>query len=125
MKENKIAIVTGGSSGIGKETAKALAARGCAVYEFSRRGTDYEGVKHVTCDVSDETQFREAVRSVLEKEGRVDILVNNAGIGISGAAEFTENADAKRLLDVNLFGTVNGCRAVIPVMREQGGGRIV
>ena len=120
-----VAIVTGGSSGIGLQTALALRDRGCRVYEFSRRHSRTEGITHISCDVSDEAGFQEAVQDVLRREGRVDILVNNAGFGISGAEEFTENSDAKRLLDVNLFGMVNGCKAVIPLMRAQGGGRIV
>ena len=123
--QTKIAIVTGGSSGIGRETALALRARGCTVYEFSRRDADVPGVRHIRCDVSDEAQFAAAVQAVHDAEGRIDILVNNAGFGISGAAEFTDNAQAKRLLDVNLFGAVNGCKAVLPIMRAQGGGRIV
>ena len=122
---NEIAIVTGGSSGIGRETALALKGRGCRVYEFSRHDASVPGVEHLNCDVSDEQQFRAAVQTVIEREGRVDILVNNAGFGISGAAEFTDNAQAKKLLDVNLFGMVNGCRAVIDQMRKQGRGRIV
>ena len=122
---SKIAIVTGGSSGIGRETAKALLSAGCTVYEFSRHDAATPGVRHVQCDVSDEQQFRSAVQQVCDAEGRIDILVNNAGFGISGAAEFTENDQAKKLLDVNVFGMVNGCRAVLPVMRAQGGGRIV
>ncbi|MBR1659824.1 MAG: SDR family NAD(P)-dependent oxidoreductase [Oscillospiraceae bacterium] len=120
-----VAIVTGGSSGIGRETALALLARGCRVYEFSRRENELPGVVHIGCDVSDEGQVRAAVEQVRNREGRVDILVNNAGYGISGAAEYTDNAQARRLMDVNLFGMVNGCKAVIPIMREQGGGRIV
>lgn len=120
-----VVIVTGGSGGIGRETALALRGRGCTVYEFSRHGADTPGVTHIACDVSDEARFRAAVETVKEREGRVDVLVNNAGFGISGAAEFTDNARAKKLLDVNLFGMVNGCRAVIPIMRGQGGGRIV
>ncbi len=123
--QTKIAIVTGGSSGIGRETALALRARGCTVYEFSRRDADVPGVRHIRCDVSDEAQFAAAVKEVFDAEGRIDILVNNAGFGISGAAEFTDNAQAKKLLDVNLFGAVNGCKAVLPIMRAQGGGRIV
>ena len=113
MKTN-VAIVTGGSSGIGRETAKALRDRGCTVYEFSRHDALTEGVKHVQCDVSDEAQFAAAVQQVTDAEGRIDILVNNAGFGISGAAEFTDNAQAKKLLDVNVFGMVNGCKAVLP-----------
>ena len=120
-----VAVVTGGSSGIGLETALALKARGCRVYEFSRHGKDTPGVAHVDCDVSDETKVQDAVHAVREEAGRIDILVNNAGFGISGAAEFTDNAQAKKLLDVNLFGMVNCCKAVIPILREQGGGRIV
>ena len=120
-----VAIVTGGSSGIGLQTALALKEQACAVYEFSRHGAGTPGITHLGCDVSSEDQFRDAVEEVLRREGRIDVLVNNAGFGISGAAEFTDNADAKKLLDVNLFGMVNGCRAVIPAMREQGGGRIV
>ena len=123
--QTKIAIVTGGSSGIGRETALALRARGCTVYEFSRRDADVPGVRHIRCDVSDEAQFAAAVKEVFDAEGRIDIRVNNAGFGISGAAEFTDNAQAKKLLDVNLFGAVNGCKAVLPIMRAQGGGRIV
>lgn len=120
-----VAVVTGGSSGIGKFTAQALAEKGCRVYEFSRRESQTPGVCHIFCDVAEEEQVRAAVGQVIREAGRIDILVNNAGFGISGAAEFTDNAAARRLLDVNLFGAVNGCRAVIPVMREQGGGRIV
>ena len=120
-----VAIVTGGSSGIGLQTALALKEQGCTVYEFSRHGAGTPGITHLGCDVSLEDQFRDAVGEVLRREGRIDILVNNAGFGISGAAEFTDNAQAKKLLDVNIFGMVNGCKAVIPTMREQGGGRIV
>ena len=125
MKRSEIAIVTGGSSGIGRETSLALAAHGCRVYEFSRHDANVPGVIHLDCDVSDEELFQAAVQTVYEKEGHIDILVNNAGFGISGAAEFTDNADARRLLDVNLFGAVNGCKAVIPLMRTSGVGRIV
>lgn len=125
MKTRKVAIVTGGSSGIGRETALALRERGCTVYEFSRHDAAVAGITHIACDVSDESRFAAAVQEVVDREGAVDILVNNAGFGISGAAEFTSNADAGRLLDVNLFGVVNGCKAVIPYMRAQGGGRIV
>ena len=125
MTEEKTAVVTGGSSGIGLQTVLALRERGCAVYELSRHGAGTEGVTHIDCDVSDENAVRAAIERVYAERGRIDALVNNAGFGISGAAEFTENAQAKRLLDVNLFGMVNGCRAVIPLMRKQGGGRIV
>ncbi|MCL1829232.1 MAG: SDR family NAD(P)-dependent oxidoreductase [Oscillospiraceae bacterium] len=122
---NKVAIVTGGSGGIGRGTARALRDSGCRVYEMSRREIGLSGVTHISADVSDEARVAEAVRFVYEKEGSIDILINNAGFGISGASEFTNNEDAKALLDVNLFGTVNASKAVIPYMRKNGAGRIV
>ncbi len=120
-----VAVVTGAGRGIGRATAAALRDKGCRVYNFSRSGGDLEGISHIKADVSDEAAFKAALERVVYEAGRLDILVNNAGFGISGAAEFTDNADAKRLLDVNLFGVVNGCKAAAPIMRAQGGGRIV
>ncbi len=61
----------------------------------------------------------------MRHEDHIDVLINNAGFGISGAVEFTEAEDAKRQMEVNFFGMVNVCRAVLPLMREAGGGRIV
>lgn len=122
---NKVCIVTGGSSGIGRETCRALADMGCTVYEFSRRDLPQDGVTHMTVDVTDEESVQAAVEQIAAKEGRIDVLVNNAGFGISGCIELTENLDAQRLMDVNLMGAVNSAKAVIPVMREQGGGKIV
>ena len=121
----KIAIVTGGSSGIGREAAEYLRAQGCTVYEFSRRGEDRPGVRHITADVTDESSVTAAVEQVIASEGRIDILVNNAGFGISGAAEFTSVEEAQRQLDVNFWGMVRMTRAVLPYMRAQKSGRIV
>ncbi|MGN1000050.1 MAG: SDR family oxidoreductase [Faecousia sp.] len=123
--EKKIALVTGGSSGIGLCTAAALRDAGCTVYEFSRRAHSTNGVHHIGVDVTDEAAVRSAVESITQEAGGIDIVVNCAGFGISGAVEFTELADAKRQFDVNFFGMVNVNRAVIPVMRCRGGGRIV
>ena len=123
---NRIIVITGGTSGIGLETAKALAAQGCTVYELSRRDKGAApGVKHITADVTDEKQVRAAVERIVTEAGRIDVLINNAGFGISGAIEFTDTADAQRQFDVNFFGMVRMNRAVLPVMRRQGGGRII
>ena len=119
----KVALVTGGSSGIGLAAVKALEAAGCKVFSLSRRPMERE--HHICADVTDEAEVRAAVASVLEETGRIDILVNCAGFGISGAVEFTELSEAKRQFDVNFFGMVNVNKAVIPVMREAGKGRIV
>lgn len=122
---NKVVIITGGSSGIGLCTAAALRDRGCKVYELSRRDSEVAGITHIKCDVTDEAQIAAAVGQVMAENGRIDILINNAGFGISGAVEFTDTADVRRLFDVNFFGMVRMNRAVLPLMRQQGGGRIV
>lgn len=122
---NMVAIVTGGNSGIGKKTAEALKAKGLTVYEFSRREILSQGIKHIGCDVTDEDAVKNAVDKVINEAGHIDVLINCAGFGISGAVEFTELSQAKKQFDVNFFGTVNVCRAVIPHMRKNGGGRIV
>lgn len=122
---SKIAVVTGGTSGIGRETALYLTQNGCTVYELSRRAEGVEGLHHISADVTDEESVRRAVEQILQEAGRIDILVNNAGFGISGAVEFTDTEEAKRQFDVNFFGMVRMNRAVIAVMRKQGGGRIV
>ena len=124
MKQ-KVAIVTGGSSGIGLETAKALAAAGCRVYVLCRRAFSQEGLGVLRADVTDEDAVRAAAETVAREAGGVDILVNCAGFGISGAVEFTAAADVKHQFDVNFFGMDNVTRAVLPYLRAAGGGRVV
>lgn len=124
MKHN-VAVVTGGSSGIGLCAAEALRAAGCTVYELSRRACAHPGITHISADVTDENAVQCAIAEIIAQEERIDILVNCAGFGISGAVEFTALSDAKRQLDVNFFGMVNVTKAVLPHMRANGGGRIV
>lgn len=121
----RVAIVTGGSGGIGRRTAAHLKQAGCTVYEFSRRNQPAEGIIHISADMTDEQQVKAAVEEVYRREGRIDILVNNAGFGISGAAETTRSEDAHAQLELNLFGTDNATKAVLPIMRTQHSGRIV
>ena len=121
----RVAIVTGGSSGIGRACAQALAHAGCTVFEFSRRDVPADGITHISCDITDEEQVQAAVKRVFAEAGRIDILVNNAGFGISGAIEATDSADSHRQMEVNLFGMDRVTRAVLPHMREAGAGRIV
>ena len=121
----KIAIVTGGTSGIGLCTAAALQKQGCKVYTISRRDFSDSRFTHIRADVTDPEAAEQAVRQVKEAEGRIDIVVNCAGYGISGAIEFTPAEDARRQMDVNFFGMVNVNKPALTIMREQGGGRIV
>ena len=122
---SEIAVITGGTSGIGRATALYLRDAGYTVYELSRREQGVEGLHHIRCDITDEDQVRSAVAEIMDRAGRIDVLVNNAGFGISGAVEFTDTAEAQRLLDVNFFGMVRMNKAVIPHMRQAGRGRIV
>ena len=121
-ENNKVVIVTGGSSGIGRCTASALKENGCIVYEFSRRSIPMEGVTHLSVDVTDEDAVTAAVQQVIQKETKIDAVVNCAGFGISGAVEFTSMEQAKAQFDVNFFGTVTVNKAVLPFMRHQGKG---
>ena len=120
-----VALVTGGTSGIGLETARALRSAGCRVYTFSRRAAEAGDETHFSVDVTDEAAVQAAVDTLCGQAGRIDIVVNCAGFGISGAVEFTELSEARRQMDVNFFGMVNVNKAVIPHMRAAGGGRIV
>ena len=122
---DKTAIVTGASSGIGRAVAAMLADSGCRVYDLSRTDKPQKGVIHLSCDVTDEKSVSEAVSKAASDSGSVDILVCCAGMGISGAVEFTSPEDSRRQLDVLLFGADRAVRAVLPLMREQGRGRIV
>lgn len=121
----KVCIITGGTSGIGLCTAKAMSEAGYVVYEISRRKEGNDFVHHFQGDITDEKTLEPIIKAIIEKEGRIDILINNAGFGISGAIEFTETSDAVRQFDVNFFGMVRMNRLVLPQMREQGYGRII
>ena len=121
----RIAIVTGGSGGIGRCTAQQLQKAGCTVYELSRRDVPAEGIVHLTADITKEEQVLAAVEELIRREGQIDILVNNAGFGISGAAESTRSQDSHAQLELNLFGMDNVTRAVLPYMRKARSGRIV
>ena len=121
----RTAIITGGSSGIGRAAALKLCRKGFRVYEFSRTGISLHGIRHCTVDVADEEAVTAAVRSIFRCEQRIDLLINCAGYGISGACEFTAHEDAVRQINVNLIGTANVCKAVLPYMKAQRRGRII
>ncbi len=121
----KVAVVTGGSSGIGRAAAIALRDCGCTVYEFSRRDHPIENIRHLCVDVTNEASIRDALSQIEAENETIDIVVNCAGNGISGAVEFTELDDAKAQFEVNFFGMVNVNRAVLPILRRQQSGMIV
>ena len=122
---SKVCIITGGTSGIGLATARAMHDAGYRVYELSRREAGTDCAVHIQADVTKEDTLRAAVDFVLAHEDHIDVVINNAGFGISGAVEFTDTADAIRQLDVNFFGMVRMNHVVLPILRKQGYGRIV
>ena len=122
---SKVCIITGGTSGIGLATARAMHDAGYRVYELSRREAGTDCAVHIQADVTKEDTLRAAVDFVLAQEDHIDVVINNAGFGISGAVEFTDTADAIRQLDVNFFGMVRMNHVVLPILRKQGYGRIV
>ena len=129
MKLNKsIALVTGASSGIGKATAERLVAAGYKVYGTSRRGaqTSQRSFEMLSLDVTSDESVAAAVAEVIRLDGRIDLLVNNAGFGVAPAgAEESSIEQAKSIFETNFFGVVRMTRAVVPHMRQQGGGRII
>ena len=116
--------VTGGSSGIGLAIARQFAAKGHTVYSLSRRPSA-DGVRHIPCDVADESSVRQAFAALEQAEGALDILVNNAGFGISGAAEFTDLDKAKALFDVGYFGLLACVKHALPLLRKSASPLIV
>jgi NAD(P)-dependent dehydrogenase (short-subunit alcohol dehydrogenase family) len=123
---NKVALVTGASSGIGQVTAQALANAGYRVFGTSRKAAvSLPGVTMLVCDVTDDVSVRAVVEEVVRQAGRIDLVVNNAGIGLLGGAEESSIAQAQRLFDVNVFGVARVVNAVLPVMRKQKRGRII
>lgn len=127
---NDVVLITGASSGIGKATAKLLLAEGCRVYAGARRvdnlkELEYLGARIMPLDVSDESSVGGALAMVLESAGRLDVLINNAGYGANGAVEDVPMSEARRQFEVNLFGPARLTQLVLPVMRGQGGGKIV
>ncbi|MDK4700927.1 MULTISPECIES: oxidoreductase [unclassified Rhizobium] len=123
----RTAIVTGASSGIGYATAEGLASAGFKVFGTSRKipNDGPKGVTMLACDVTDEASVSALVADVVSRAGKIDLLVNNAGVGMFGGAEESSIAQSQALFDVNFFGVMRMTNAVLPVMRRQGGGRIL
>ena len=122
----KVILITGISSGFGKQTARLLSEKGHSVYGTVRRYTYSDTpVNYLTMDLTDSDSIKTAVASVVDKEGRIDVLINNAGMHTGGPAETTPIENIRLQLDTNFIGLVQVTREVLPVMRKQGGGTII
>ena len=134
--DDKVAVVTGASSGIGEATAEALAAEGATVVvaarredrltDLTKRIEDNGGrVLAAACDVTDEAQAHGLIRRAEEEFGRVDILVNNAGVMLLSAVGKGLSDEWRRMFDVNVLGLLYATDAAIETMKRQGGGHLV
>jgi NAD(P)-dependent dehydrogenase (short-subunit alcohol dehydrogenase family) len=122
----KVILISGISSGFGKQTARLLTEKGHIVYGTVRKETEKEDkVNYLMMNLTDLSSIKAAVSSVLEKEGRIDVLINNAGMHAGGPVETSPSEDIKLQMDTNFLGMVNLTREVLPVMRKQGGGTII
>ncbi|HSF38086.1 MAG TPA: oxidoreductase [Nocardioides sp.] len=125
-----VALVTGGSSGIGESTARALLAKGITVYAVARRvdrmaSLSELGVHTFAMDVTDDASMVAGIDRIVEEQGRIDVLVNNAGYGSYGAVEDVPIDEARRQFEVNVFGLARLVQLVTPHMRAQRSGRII
>ena len=128
--KSKIVLVTGASSGIGMDTALRLLDKGYTVYGAARRTNlltklEEHGGHAVYLDLCNDQSMQECVNTVLKAEGRIDVLVNNAGFGMGGALETVSMEDAKKQLDVNVFGLIRMTQLVLPSMRSNKSGTII
>jgi NAD(P)-dependent dehydrogenase (short-subunit alcohol dehydrogenase family) len=131
--DGRVAIVTGAAQGIGNAIAKGLAAEGARIVvadlvRADEAAAELDGGIGLTVDVADDAQVDRMARDVVDRCGRIDILVNNAGLYASlPMRRFTDIPvdEWRRVMDVNVLSMFLTCRAVVPHMREQGGGRIV
>ena len=128
----KVWLITGCSTGFGRELAKAALLNGDKVAVTARKITDVEDIVagennalSLSLDVTNGGQIKSAVNTVMEKWGRIDVLVNNAGIGYFGAVEESEDAAVRQMFEINFFGLAHVTQAVLPIMRKQRSGHVV
>jgi NAD(P)-dependent dehydrogenase (short-subunit alcohol dehydrogenase family) len=129
-------VITGATSGIGKETARAFARAGARVVVAGRREerltelvSEIEGrggqALAVRTDVAEQEQVEDLVQQAVERFGRMDVLVNNAGVGIAARFEEQSIEDFRRVMEINFWGAVYGCKAAVPRMKAQSQGGVI
>ena len=126
----KVILITGASSGIGKDTAISLIKHGHVVYGAARRLEMMQdiiqaGGHAIKMDILKEKNIDDVVNQIINEQNRIDVLINNAGYGLWGAVETISIDEAKRQFDVNIFGLAYLTKKIIPFMRKQKSGKII
>ena len=127
MKQ-RVVLITGGSSGIGKAIGRYLKAKGFKVYGSTRNKKKYPNFSDfdlLEFDVRDPEAINAAVSEIISAEGKIDVLINNAGVGITGPVEETPHKEILRAFDTNLHGPIHVMKSVLPHMRSQKSGLII
>jgi short-subunit dehydrogenase len=127
---NKVALITGASSGMGKDFSLRLLDEGYIVYGVARRierMSDIEGAggHTIKLDITDDSSIVATVDQIIKEQGRIDVLINNAGYGSYGAIEDVPIEEAKRQFEVNIFGLARLTQLVLPHMRKNNFGKII
>lgn len=133
MGSNKVWLITGCSSGLGRAIAKEALVSGAKVAATAREVTDIQDFQKefpdtvllINMDVTNSQQIKTAVEETKKKFGRIDVLVNNAGCGMLGAIEEVPDKEVRRLFETNFFGLLEVTRVILPIMRAQKSGHIV
>jgi short-subunit dehydrogenase len=126
----KVILITGASSGIGKDIAMSLIKHGHVVYGAARRLEMMQDIVQagghaIKMDILKERNIDDVVNQIIKEQNRVDVLINNAGYGLWGAVETISIDEAKRQFDVNIFGLAYLTKKIIPLMREKKSGKII
>lgn len=126
----KVILITGASSGMGKETAKKLIQEGHIVYTVARRIDQMEDLKDmgghpIKMDVTNEEDIQNVVDTIVKEQGKIDVLWNNAGFGLYGSIEDVPLDEARKQFEVNVFGMAAMTQKVVPIMRKAKAGTII
>lgn len=126
--ESQVVVITGCSSGIGHDLAKTLALSGYTVIATARNAetlNDLQVALKLSLDVTRQASVDDAIRTVIDRFGKIDVLINNAGHSVRATVEDTDEALARDMFDVNVWGLLRVTQAVLPYMRENQKGRII
>ena len=121
VRPARTAVIVGGSSGIGKETALKLATRGFRVFNVSRTPLKGERVRTVTADAAQEGEIAKAIHGIGEETEGIDLLIYSAGFSMSAPLEYAKSGDYRYLFEVNYFGAIEALRAATPYLKKSGG----